>query len=294
MGANAEEIGRIVKANSGVISRRQHPELAEACSWMVRKGDLMPVLPGVYAPTASAANPFVRIRAVMEWAPDAVLTGAAAARVSFWPRGPMREVDVALPKERRGRYRGFRFCTRSIPEELIVTRRLLRFTTAALTALDLVSDVGADGIDTALRTRAATLDGMRGALELTRHRSGNKERRQLLLDSRDEPWSAAERLAHRLFREAGLTGWRANWAVPSLGSVYYIDIAFPTEMLAIEIDGRIHGTEGDVFESDRWRQNHLALRGWRVLRFTWRMLTEHPELVIQAVRQALDPNRSVQ
>ncbi len=277
-----------------MIARREHPELVEACNWLVRKGDLVAVLPGVYAWSGTAGDPRVRIRAAMVWVPDGVLTGPAAAMVSFWPKVPMREITVATRRERRGQHRGFRLCTRILPVELIETRHGVRYTNAAMTALDLTTTVGADGIDTALRTRAATLDGMRAALELTRHRAGNNERRRLLLDSRDEPWSAAERHAHGLLREAGITGWRANVAVPTIGAVYFVDIAFPAQMLAIEIDGRLHEDYRNIFESDRWRQNHLTLEGWRVLRFTWKMLTEHPELVIQAIRQALDPYSSGQ
>jgi very-short-patch-repair endonuclease len=168
-----------------------------------------------------------------------------------------------------------------------VERRGVRFTSPALTALDLCDELGGDGIDTALRTRAATLNGMRAAIESTRGRAGNHHRRRLLLDSRDEPWSAAERLIHRLLRAAGITGWRANLAVPTLGSIYYLDVGFERQMLAVEIDGRLHETDRGTFESDRWRQNQLVLQGWRVLRFTWSMLTQHPELVIQAIRQAL-------
>jgi hypothetical protein len=56
--------------------------------------------------------------------------------------------------------------------------------------------------------------------------------------------------------------------------------------LALEIDGRRHETDEDLFESDRWRQNALVA-GWRVLRFTWRMLQEHPDVFIAAIRAEL-------
>jgi hypothetical protein len=61
----------------------------------------------------------------------------------------------------------------------------------------------------------------------------------------------------------------------------------PHLKLAIEIDGRLHEKDEDLFESDRSRQNALVVDGWRVLRFTWRMLKEHPEVVVAAIRQAL-------
>jgi very-short-patch-repair endonuclease len=71
------------------------------------------------------------------------------------------------------------------------------------------------------------------------------------------------------------------------GNLYYIDVAFPHLRLAIEIDGRLHEEAEDLFESDRWRQNALVADGWVVLRFTWRMLREHPEAVVAAILQAL-------
>jgi hypothetical protein len=69
--------------------------------------------------------------------------------------------------------------------------------------------------------------------------------------------------------------------------LFYIDIAFKQQKLAIEIDGRLHETDKDLFESDRWRQNALIAAGWRVLRFTMSMLRDHPEAFITAILDAL-------
>lgn len=291
MRAAKREIAAILSAQHGVIARRHHPELANALGWLVRQGELQAVLPGVYAPRHRVNSPQTRIHAAMVWAPDAVLTGPAAALVSFWPGIQVDDVTVAL-RQRSADVTGFVLSRRRIPPELVQQRDHVRFSKAALTALDLCSSVGGDGIDNALRTRWATLDGMREAMQLTQHRVGNRERRLLLLDSRDEPWSAAERLCHRLLRSAGITGWRANVAVPSLGSVYYLDVAFERQKVALEIDGRLHQTDRNLFESDRWRQNHLVLDGWRVLRCTWSMLEQHPDLVMQTVKRTLDLNLS--
>lgn len=110
---------------------------------------------------------------------------------------------------------------------------------------------------------------------------------RLLLDSRDLPWSAAERLAHQLLRRAGIRGWKTNTPVFLCGRLYYVDITFGRIKLAIEIDGRQHETDEDLFESDRWRQNALVGDGWKVLRFTWDMLQHHPEVFVAAVRAAI-------
>ena len=110
---------------------------------------------------------------------------------------------------------------------------------------------------------------------------------KLLIDSRDEPWSAAERKAHRLLRGAGIIGWQSNLPVIVQDQLYYVDIAFRPHRLALEIDGRIHEDNPSLFESDRWRQNALVFAGWRVLRFTWAMLDRHPEHCVATVRRAL-------
>jgi len=96
---------------------------------------------------------------------------------------------------------------------------------------------------------------------MTAHRAGNRERVKLLIDSRDEPWSAAERLGYRLLRAARITGWKPNLPVTVDGQLFFIDIAFKRQKLAIEIDGRRHETDEDLFESDRWRQNALVADG---------------------------------
>jgi len=114
---------------------------------------------------------------------------------------------------------------------------------------------------------------------------GNADCRRLLLDSRNEPWSGAERKAHRDLRASRLTGWQTNWPVVLAGLLYYIDIAFPAVRLAIEIHGRLHETKEDLFQSDRWRQNALVMAGWRVVRFTWEMVRDHPEMMIATIRR---------
>jgi hypothetical protein len=63
---------------------------------------------------------------------------------------------------------------------------------------------------------------------------------------------------HRLLRAAGISGWKSNDPVVLAGSTFYI-----------------------------WRQNLLALDGWRVLRFTWAMLTERPDEVVAMIRTVL-------
>ena len=281
-----DEVELLLRTGGGLVVRREHPQLGASFDWLIREGTLATVLPGVYATPEIARTWQTRARALALRHRDAVLLGAAAARVSFWPGAPLNHVEAAVRCVLKPQP-GFSFSRRRIPEELIAVRGGLRYTVPALTAIDLATFECSDAIDVALRIRAATLDGMYEALQMTPHRAGNLEKLRLLIDSRSEPWSAAERLSHRLLRGARITGWETNLPVHIDGQLYYLDIAFKQQKLAIEIDGRLHQTDEELFESDRWRQNALVADGWRVLRFTWAMLRDHPEVFVSAIIEAL-------
>jgi very-short-patch-repair endonuclease len=280
------EIERLL-ATRGVIARRDHPELDTTLQYLVRRGDLIRVLPGIYAARDQGTSLQTRVRALRCFDPDAILVGAVAARLSFWPELQADVVECAV-RHSRAPQTGFRFTRRHIPSYLVVSRSGLRLTSPALTSLDLCATYGGDAIDQALRTRAATLAHLHRAMELTAARVGNRTKRQLLLDSRAEPWSQAERGFHRLLRKAGITGWKANRPVVLDDFTCYVDVIFSNLKLAIEIDGRLFHTGAEVFETDRWRQNKLVLDGWCVLRFTWTMIEVQPERVLAMVREAIE------
>jgi len=154
--------------------------LGASLDWLVRTNELSAVLPGVYTPPAIAAATATRIRAAAggrRWSPDLVLTGPAAASVSFWPSVAVPVVTAAVTT-RRLSCSGFAFSRRVIPVNLIEESNGLRYTSPALTALDLCELHDGNGIHRALRTRAATLEAMRGAMALTSKRLGNPVRRR--------------------------------------------------------------------------------------------------------------------
>lgn len=274
-------------AEETVILRREHPELQDALSWHVRRGELTALLPGVYTTPEAALDPLVLVAGLARGWPETVFTRGTAARLSYWPELQLRVVS-ATSRTHRAPRRGLIWERRVIPPELIRTHCGLNVTTPALTALDLSDLDHTEPLDVALRKRVVTPATLREALELTPHRRGNADRWAVLIDSRSEPWSYPERLGHRLLRQNKITGWTANFPFrePS-GNLYYIDIAFERAKLAVEIDGRIHATDLQLFESDRWRQNSLVNAHWRVLRFTYAMMSNHPEVFVRTIQDAL-------
>jgi hypothetical protein len=93
------EIQRLLAAE-GVISRRDHPEIDTTVRYLVRRGDLARVLPGIYATTDRAASQQTRISALSRFDPDATLVGAVAARISFWPDLRVDVIECAVRHRR--------------------------------------------------------------------------------------------------------------------------------------------------------------------------------------------------
>ena len=287
-----ERIQRLLMLQGGVVARREHPELVGRLDWMARRGRLKTVLPGIYVEPDLCYDPFARIRAAMRWMPDGILTGRAAAKMTFWDTIRVDTITMAINSGRRGRP-GFELTRRRVPREQIRQRLRLRYTSPALTALDLVPDVGGDAIDRVLRTGAATLDDLRAAMEQISGRRGNADRIRMLLDSRNKPWSASERLIHRLLRGARITGWDTNWRVDLPEGTFFLDVAFPELMLALEIDGwEFHGKFKGDFERTWRRHNALVAAGWCVLHITWQQLTEEPQWVLAKIREVMENQKS--
>ena len=279
-------------ANDHVILRREHPALDDALTRACAGGRLARILPGVYADRARVADPVVRMAAVTRWDHDAVIRRRGAANLTYWPS---LEVGPTLQVASPGRHRpqpGFEFTRWRVPTDLVQHCGPIPVTTPSLTAIELATLDDSEAIDRALQTKRATLDSLTAALRLTPNRDGNAHRWQVMLDSRAEPWSRAERLAHRLYRANGISGWSTNHKVllPVAGT-YYLDIAFRRERVAVEVDGWRYHCTPEVFETDRARQNALVLDGWLVLRFTWAMLTQDPDYVLRTTRAALRSRR---
>ncbi len=289
-----DEIGRVLRDSGGVIRIRDHPSLARAAQRLAAGGRLRALLPGIYCDGDSGDLIELRIRAAAAWAPEAVLTGPAAARLTLWPEIDVPVITLSRPMRRAGRT-GFRVCQERLPAELIMHHHGSWVTVPALTALDLVPWIGGQGIDDVLRTGVATLDTMWEALALTPRRAGNTLRRAALYDSRRGPWSAAERLLHRLLHRAGLRGWAGNVTVHCAGRSYPVDVAFRRRRVILEVDGyAFHRAENvDQFHRDRAKWSNLVADGWTVLHFTWDHLVYQPEWVLTKVRQALVLSRKL-
>lgn len=274
-------------ANKPILIRTELPrQLARSTDHALARGELRQVLPGIYCVNGSEPIRWqIAALAAGAYLADAVITGDAAAAMSFMPGRPVSRVEAAHRNRIQAKgpvlwHRG------SIPAEWICLVGNLRITHPAWTAVDLCGSGDSDIIDAALR-HGVGIENLWLAFTDMSARAGNPIRRQLLEDSRDEPWSAAERLAHQILRNAGITGWRANFAI----GPYFADIAWPKERIILEVDGYEFHDGAAQFQDDRLRDQVLIAQGWVVVRVTWAQLTGDLDGFLRRLRRALQVRR---
>lgn len=246
----------------GVLTRDAHRSLTNLIDVALRRGDLTAPFRGVY--TEPDPDHATRLRALVAADPDAVATGPSAEHLHGWTDTPPEVVTAASGLLSRP---GYELTRRAIPRRLTTRVHGVRYTTRALTAIDLATERGVNEVDAALRRRIP-LAKLWAAYLATPNRPGRRRVSQWLADSRALPWSPLERVAHAALHKGGVTGWVANHTVLLDGEEKaYPDIAFRPLKLAIEVDGwRWHGGKG-AFSRDRLRDVGLAEQGWQVVRF---------------------------
>lgn len=251
--------------DNGVLSRRQHPALIGRIDAAVKRGALVPLMPGTYAPEK---NFHTLVWSIADWDPDAVFTSGTAARLTWWPDIRCDDVHALTRRRPRRRVAGTRLSQTPLHLDLITDVGRLRLQHQAASTVDLARVLGPDAIDEALRRRATSVRALQWALERMPGRLGNPRVAALIRDSRDEPWSALERRAHRELRTAGIKGWRTNHQIRVPWGWVYADIAFLTDRVIVELDGWAFHQSRESFVADRRRDVALQIQGWTVLRFT--------------------------
>jgi very-short-patch-repair endonuclease len=215
--------------------------------------------------------------------------GTASGLTAAWWHGLTRfaptVVEVTVPRDSSGRkHPGSRVRRRDLRSVDVIEQDGLRLTALPLTVVEAAARHGGGPtvMDSALQHRVELSALWRAHLR-NKGRYGSPAARRLLQAASDGARSEAERLLVRLLRQAGITGWRINYPVGR----YKVDVGFPAIKVAIEVDGFAFHSQPKDFQTDRERQNEIALLGWQVLRFTWLDLTEYPERVIAVIRSAI-------
>ncbi|MED5810811.1 type IV toxin-antitoxin system AbiEi family antitoxin domain-containing protein [Mycolicibacterium sp. 050232] len=279
-----------LRDHDGVITLAQAEEAGlsrQAVYRRVQSGRWLRCSRGVYFADDRPFTDAARTRAaVWSLGSNATASGLAAAWWLGVTRYAPEIIEVTVPKVSNFRQRhAVKLRRRDLDPRDVVERRGLRVTALPLTVVEAAAGRGGGAklMDTALQRHTELRELWRAHVR-NKGRHGSPAARILLIAAADGARSAAERLLIKLLKEAGITGWKANYR---LGR-YVIDVAFPAATLAIETDGWAFHSDQEDFQKDRVKQNEIALMGWQVLRFTWLDLTEYPQRVIAEIRFAIE------
>ncbi|GAA4871610.1 type IV toxin-antitoxin system AbiEi family antitoxin domain-containing protein [Actinomycetospora straminea] len=287
----------LIRTQDGLVRHDQARERGlspAAIGRRVAAGEWLEIHPRVYLAATHDLTARARLRAAALWAgDDATLVGHAAAawwgltdravgtiEIAVGPGGGHR-VPAGVHAVRRAADRPGRVLVDGVWVEHRASAAL-----GAATTLGLVE--GARLLDRALQQQRISVPSLRAALAAMGQRHGVVLARRLVGLAEGDARSEAERDAARSLTRAGIGGWTANLPVdlPGFGRVV-IDIAFPAQRIAVEIDGWAFHRDVDRFRRDGLRQNEVVIGGWRVIRVSWYDLQATPGYLADAVRRAL-------
>jgi hypothetical protein len=269
----------------------------------VEVGELHRVLPGVLSTSGGPYDVSQRELALCLSIPCGVLSHASAA--AYWGirRAPKDRVDITVPKGTRvdDRSAVVHYSNRMLVHHVVDLIDGARVTSVARTVFDLggvldehghlsvVEDVRNKGLCTEAELGEVYHD-LRGR---GRRGSGAWQRLAELTERIGRPTMSELELE---FQEA-LVGAGLAPAIQQHpvtlpnGRTVYLDLAYPDQLLDIEIDhSEWHATTTAV-EQDKARDLGMALLGWERLRFTERALQRRVRVCVAMVRAILELRR---
>jgi len=291
-----EAIAALAARQYGVVSHTQLVGLgvgAGAVKHRVRLGRLQALHRGVYAVGHVALRHEAWwMAAVLAAGPEAVLSHRSAAELWRMRNGSRARIEVTVPRRRRSTARREVHVVEMHPDEVTVERGI-PVTTPARTLLDLAAVVSADhlqaafdeaecrrlGSPTSLDALLGRYQGRRGTRVLhgvlDDHRRNGETVTRSLLERRFLALIDAHRLPRPMINRTGPEG--------------ELDARWPDQRLVVECDGfAAHGTRA-AFERDRARDRELIVAGWRVIRITWRQLTDDADVIVRQIARLLAP-----
>ena len=289
-----EVIAALAAGQHGVVS---HAQLVErgvgrgAIKHRVAVGLLLPLHRGVYAVGHQALRREAWwMAAVLAAGPDAALSYRSAAE--FWAirQSARARIEVSVTHHRRSTARLEVHVVDMQPDEVIVEQGI-RVTCPTRTLLDLASVLTVDQLEHAFNeaeyrrlTSPVSLDAL-----LARYpgRKGTTAIRRVLENHRRNGETRSrtelERELLSLVRVYDLPRPIVNRQTER-GE---LDARWPEAKLVVELDGfAAHGTH-KAFEDDRARDRALVVAGWRVVRITWRQLTEDADTIAAQLKTLL-------
>jgi REase_MTES_1575 len=225
--------------------------------------------------------------------PGAVLSHRSAAALLGLRATDRAGIDVTIPGRSTHKHAGIdihRSITLTPADATTVDG--IPCTTIARTLLDLTMVIPMRGAERALEQAESMevldLRALQDQAQRNHHRQAMPRVRDLL--AKYQPGlapteSELEEGFLALVRAAGFASpERQVYLSPDDGEpAIRVDFLWRAQRLALETDGRKYHRTRRAFETDRRRDQRLTLAGWRVVRVTWRQVTENPATIARLV-----------
>lgn len=280
----------MAKRQRGVVSHAQLLQVGYPPSVIhraVARGRLCRLYQGVYAvghPVVDADGRLVA--ALLACGEHAAIAYRSAAAMWDVRRNLRARIDVLTASTGHHRLAGIdRHVTRRLRSDEVTMHRGIRVTTPSRTLADLAGVVRYDDLRRTLeRADALELLDVRRLLSSVEHRPGARKVRAIL--AAWAPAATRSRLEDRLL----MLLLRSDLPEPQVNrdaSSFEVDLRWPEHRLVVEADSYEFHATWAAMERDRHRDAVLAADGIRVLRFTWRQVTQRPDEVLRAIRAAM-------
>ena len=280
-------VAELAERQWGVVSRRQLEEVGVSKAAFVRwmeTGRLHRVHPGVYAVGHPGLGMEGKLAAALFYAGKgaALCNLTAASWMAVW-RGMPEQIHVCV----RGRKRSLD--TVQVHQEKKFKRvwhNGLPVTQPAQTLLDIADEVGfrelRRAVSEAEYLKLVTLEEVEAVLG--RGKPGSTKLRAALESHRPQLAKTKSVLEEKfvlLCEDHSLTPPDVNVGVEG----FEVDAVWRDRKVVVELDGlAAHGTAARI-ERDRRRDLALRAAGYTVIRYTWKQITETPELVVADLRR---------
>lgn len=235
------------------------------------------------------------VRAAVAVLPNAVVSHEAAAEIHDFPKMPRGIASVSVHSRTTHQFPDVvvHRC-HDLIETHIVKVSGLPVTSIPRTIVDLSPHISVSHLATILASlvtdrRIATREVRAVLGQVARRGKPGIQKLRTVLAERDlgpQDGTVLERAGALLLRSRGIPEPHFEFPMP-WNPTRRFDAAFPHAQLGIEWDSRRWHELVDAFATDRERDRQAVLHGWRVVRFTWVDVTEHPDQVADTVRRLL-------
>ena len=271
-------IGALAGRQHGVVSRAQLRAAgigASAIGRRVDAGRLHPLYRGVYAVGHRVLSQRGRWMAAV-LATNGVLSHRSAG--ALWGIRPWTgRIDVTVLRGTTRRP-GLVLHRAVLAPDEITTHHGIPTTTPARTLLDLASVLDRSALQRAINE--AEVQRLEGPYDLAQRHPTKRGTAALRALARPSHTKRELEARFALFlNDRRFPTPQTNVLIEG----YEVDAVWPDRKLIVELDSYTFHATREAFEADRRRDRHLAAKGWRVIRITWRDLDD-PEALAEELR----------